>query len=130
MKARELMRLMHEAGEQHGSGSPVDCDTIAEAEEYLSRYPSDRRGYATCATIKGPKNVVMSILQEAGYTWNGDKVDPKAYRPGFVAHVTLDHRQNSPGEPATLLLNPTGAAEALASGPAGYLHPGDRPTDD
>lgn len=116
MKARELM------GCEHGQPGGVYADTIEEAEAYVARFPADRHGWQIAAAIRTKADMARGLLADAGYRWDDSR--GAFVRDQFHATGTVRHD----GVEATIFVHSSAAGKvALAAGPGGYLHPGDRP---
>ena len=99
----------------------MDCTDIADAEAYVSDYPADYHGYATCGCVAvADADTARATLKAAGYTysdgwWARDGYRAQAHGYEGCAHTINVYRSTAP--------------LALAIGDDGYLPRGDRPTD-
>lgn len=122
MKARDMMDWLAGHDRDYGFSSLVEADTIAEAEAYVGRYPTDERGFRTCATIPATVDSALEMLSLAGYTWTGKEGHRTCNRGGFTARVTTRDRRD-----ATIFIGTSEGMTASAAGAGGFLHHGDRP---
>lgn len=111
-----------------GSAEAVDCESIAEAEGYVTDYPADGRGFATAGRVavewttpEETRERMRSMLRDAGYAYSRE--DGQYERPGYTAQATYHdgHRV------ARIYVYRAGEWQAWDSGPDGHLPPDSRP---
>jgi len=129
MKATEYRAWAHQNQVAHGSMSAVECETIAEAESYVTDFPTCQHGFATCGQIALARtddaevaNRARELLIAAGYRWDG--ADGYWLKPQFCACARI-HRSL---KYARISVSAAEGPIAYRLGPGGYLPPGDRPT--
>jgi len=128
MTTAEYRRWASEHGVSTGSMVYVDCQDIAEAENYVRDYPRDAHNFATSGRVEVPYTTheetrarLRSLLVEAGYDWA--QAEEAWARDGYIAIASYHDQHRF----ARILVYREGEHAAWAAGVGGYLHPGDRP---
>jgi hypothetical protein len=127
MKLDDFRKWASEHPGTAGSGAGIDCESIADAESYVTDYPVDAHDFATCGTVSVPYTIkedtlacISAMFAAAGY---GPSVDSWRERDGFRAQATYHEQLRY----ATIYVYRADAWVAYAIGEDGYLPSGDTP---
>jgi hypothetical protein len=130
MTANEYREWAAQNNASHGSMTPIDCGSVADAEHYAADFPADSHGFATCGNVKVPyttkEDTVLRLRQmmsEAGFLFS--KEESLWRKDGFRARVAYNDAMKTAS--IFIHIHSDGSLAAYATGPGGYLHPADRP---